>query len=190
MNFALTPDMTETKPMDGTNSFRRYSSQLLRFIRSKVNILEDAEDILQDVWYQYSLLANPGEINSVSGWLYSVARNKITDRFRKKKNVLLDDLIFESEDGAMTLKDILLVDENDDAVLNLLKEEFWEALQDAMNELPENQRKVFILNELEDKTLQEIADMENVPLKTIISRKGYAVKALRRKLDYLRQEFY
>ena len=188
MNIVTASLMADSKPFNLTDAIRTYGSQLFGFIRSKVGLTEDAEDILQDVWYQYSSLANPEEIGSVSGWLYRVAKNRITDRFRKQKNVLLDDLVYESEEGELTLKDVLLSNDRDDIELFLFKEEFWNALQNALDELPENQRRVFILNELEDKTLQEIADEEGVPLKTVISRKGYAVRYLRRKLDHLYQD--
>lgn len=180
--------MTESESSSFVETFKKYSSQLGRFIRQQVGMTEDAEDILQDVWYQYSVLANPDEINSVSGWLYRVARNKITDRFRKHKNVLLDDLVYEGEEGEITIKDILLADSQDDVGITFFKEEFWDTLKEALNELPENQRLVFILNEIEDMTLQEIADQEGVPIKTIISRKGYAVKHLRKRMEYLKQD--
>ena len=150
--------------------------------------MEDAEDILQDVWYQYSNLANPEEIISVSGWLYRTAKNRIIDKSRKKKNVLLDDLVYEGEEGELTLKDVLLLNDTNDAELFMFKEEFWNTLQEALEELPENQKRVFIMNELEDKTLREIAEIEGVPVKTVISRKGYAVKYLRKKLDILYQD--
>ena len=180
--------MAETKAFNLTDTIKRYGSQLFGFIKSRVRIVEDAEDILQDGWYQYSNLANPEEILSISGWLYRVAKNRITDRSRKQKNVLLDDIIIEGEEGELTLKDVLLSDDKDDVELFMFKEEFWNVLQNALEELPENQRRVFILNELEHKTLQEIADAEDVPLKTIISRKGYAVKYLRKKLDHIYQD--
>lgn len=180
--------MADPAPFNLADTIKRYGSQLFGFIKSRVGLVEDAEDILQDVWYQYSSLANPEEILSVSGWLYRVAKNRITDRSRKHKNLLLDDVVIEGEEGEVTLKDVLLSSDTEDIELFLFKEEFWSELQNALDELPENQRKVFILNELEDKTLQEIADMEGIPLKTIISRKGYAVKFLRKKLDHLYQD--
>ena len=88
--------MADTKAFNLTDTIKRYGSQLFGFIKSKVGLVEDAEDILQDVWYQYSNLANPEEILSVSGWLYRVAKNRIIDRSRKQKNLLLDDLLKES----------------------------------------------------------------------------------------------
>ena len=180
--------MADTKSFSLTDAIKSYGSQLFGFIKSRVGLVEDAEDILQDVWYQYSNLANPEEIISVSGWLYRVAKNKITDRSRKHKNLLLDDIVIEGDEGKMTLKDVLLSKDTDDIELFMFKEEFWNTLENALEELPENQRRVFILNELEDKTLREIAEEEGIPIKTVVSRKGYAVKFLRKRLDHIYQD--
>lgn len=166
-------------------TIKDYGKQLFGFIRSRVPTTEDAEDILQDVWYQLSNQSSPEDINSMSGWLHRVARNKIVDNYRKKKNERLDDS--EDEDG-LSIADFFLVEENDPDS-HELQELFWETLFDALEELPKNQRDVFILNELEDKTLQEIADMQNENLKTIISRKRYAVQHLRKRLEFLYNEF-
>ncbi|MBY0536772.1 MAG: RNA polymerase sigma factor [Chitinophagaceae bacterium] len=168
----------------------KYGKQLFAFIRGKVNKLEDAEDILQDVWYQFSRLANVDELESVSGWLYSVSRNKITDLYRKKKPDLIDDFSQEDEDGALQLREMLLMDNNNHPEKEYFRELIWEELLKALNELPEKQRKVFVLNEMEDRTLQSIADEEGENLKTIISRKLYAVKFLRKKLEPLYHELY
>jgi RNA polymerase sigma factor (sigma-70 family) len=164
-----------------------YGKQLLGYIRGKVNSDEDAEDILQDVWYQYSNLDELETIESVSGWLYRVAKNKITDRFRKKKTERLEDYARETESGEISFKEILLADTSDDPD-NFFKKIFWEELMNALEELPENQRTVFIQNELEERTLQEIADASGESIKTIISRKGYAVKHLRERLNDLYNE--
>jgi RNA polymerase sigma factor (sigma-70 family) len=161
-----------------------YGRQLFGFIRSRVKTNEDAEDILQDVWFQLSNQPEAQAIESVSGWLYRVARNKITDRYRKKKNELLDDYSFYNEDGDVNFKEILLADNNNPETEHL-RQLFWEELFSALDELPENQRRVFIQNELDDVTLQEIADKEGEKLKTIISRKRYAVLHLRKRLETL-----
>lgn len=166
----------------------QYGRQLLGFIRGKVATDEDAEDIIQDVWYQFSNVEETDTIESVSGWLYRVAKNKITDTFRKKKPEHIEDYVFESDDGEVNFKDILLTaaatpeDE-------FFKKMFWEELMNALEELPEKQRTVFVQNELEDKTLQQIADESGENLKTIISRKGYAVKHLRNRLNNLYNDF-
>jgi len=171
-----------------SQTVRKYGRQLLSFIKGKVNSLEDAEDILQEVWYQFSRLTNLEELENISGWLYSVSRNKIVDLYRKKKTDYLEDYSYENEDGELSFKDVLLLDDSQNPELALFKEVFWDALLKALDTLPENQKNVFILNEMEDKTLQEIADITGENIKTIISRKGYALKHLRKKLDPLYQE--
>ena len=166
----------------------RYGKQLLGFIRGKVATDEDAEDIIQDVWYQLSNTSEIAAIESLSGWLYRVAKNRITDTFRKKKPGHIADFTFESEDGEINFRDILLA-ESTSPEDEFFKKMFWEALMNALEELPEQQRYVFVQNEMEDRTLQAIADETGTNLKTIISRKGYAVKHLRNRLNNLYQDF-
>lgn len=168
---------------------KTYGRQLFAFIRNRVNTEEDAEDILQDVWYQLSSQTKSEDIISLSGWLYRVARNRITDNYRKKKDNNLDDLSAEDEDGNWQVPEFVATDSDDPETLQLQKI-FREALADALEALPENQRNVFVWNELEDMTLQEIADQENENIKTIISRKRYAVQHLRKRLEYLNHEFF
>ncbi|MBD0278994.1 MAG: sigma-70 family RNA polymerase sigma factor [Flavisolibacter sp.] len=164
---------------------KEYSKRLFRFIRSRVATDEDAEDILQDVWYQYT---NSEEIiEQVSGWLYRVARNKITDKYRKRSEALLDDFVYEDEEGSMNFKDILLTADSNPETEHL-RHLFWEQLFAALGELPSAQRDVFIQNELEDRTFAEIAAKTGENIKTLISRKGYAVKHLRKRLETLYKE--
>ena len=166
-----------------------YGGRLSRFIRGRVKSDEDAEDILQEVWFQLSNVVDVEGIEQISGWLFRVARNKITDRYRKKKPDSLSDHEYEEDLGLPGLKDILISDYDSPETV-YVKELFWQELFAALEELPENQRQVFIWNELEDMTLQQIADQTGEKLKTIISRKGYAVKHLRRRLISLYEEFF
>ncbi len=167
---------------------KNYGKQLSNFIRGRVSTDEDAEDILQDVWFQFSNVAEAEAIESVSGWLFKVARNKITDNFRKKKTDHIEDYSYENAEGEINFREMLLAD-NFAPEDQFLKEMFWEVLFDALNELPENQKEVFMLNELEEMTLQEIADLQGENIKTIISRKGYAIKHLRKRLEEVYNEF-
>lgn len=160
----------------------RFKKQLFSFIKNKVNIIEDAEDILQEVWYQFSKLSNMDDLENASAWLYAVTRNKITDFYRKKKTDNLEDYSYEDEQGDFSIKDALLIDDSNSPELAMFKETFWDVLMKALDELPENQRYVFIENEIEDKTLQIIADETGENIKTIISRKGYAMKHLKKRL--------
>ncbi len=183
------PVERDRQPMGNiTGIVKNYGNKLLSFIRGKVKSSEDAEDILQEVWYQLSNTINLEEIESMSGWLYRVAKNKVIDKYRKKPTDYLEDFIFEDENGNVSVKDILLSDFTDPAQQEL-KELFWDTLMSALDELPAAQRYVFVQNELEDKTLQEIATETGESIKTIISRKGYAVKHLRNRLKELYNEF-
>ena len=185
----MTITMVNQQKQSGViEAVKNYGKRLSRFIRSRVNSVEDAEDILQDVWYQLSNIVDIEQIEQLNAWLYRVARNKITDKYRKPSASSLDELGYENEDGEMLFKDILLSDFNTPET-EYLKEVFWQELFTALDELPENQKEVFIMNEFEDMTLQAIADLSGENLKTIISRKGYAVKYLRKRLQSLYEEF-
>ncbi len=176
--------MADKPKQNIVQAVKDYSKKLFGFIRAKVNTDEDAEDILQDVWYQFSNTSATQTIEQVSGWLFAVARNKITDKYRKKQPELLDDFSYEDEDGELNFTDILLA-ANGNPETEHIKNIFWEELFFALDELPENQRTVFVQNELEDKTLQQIAGESGENLKTIISRKRYAVQHLRKRLQHL-----
>jgi RNA polymerase sigma factor (sigma-70 family) len=164
-----------------------YGKGLFNFIRGKVTTEADAEDILQDVWYQLSNIDDTDEIEQLRGWLFKVARNKIIDKGRKKTEDLIEDLVYEDDEEEFNFADILLLDDSDPEA-EYIKDVFWQELFAALDELPENQKQVFVWNELEDKTLQQIADETGEKLKTIISRKGYAVKYLRKRLETLYNE--
>ena len=169
------------KPKRITDVVKEYGRALYVFIRGRVRSEADAEDVLQDVWTQFASQPEVEAIEQVSGWLYRVARNKITDRYRKKTTTPLEDLAYEEEDGELGFREILLADDHDPD-LSELKHIFWEELMAGLEELPANQREVFVQNELEEKTLQQIADEQGENLKTIISRKRYAVMKLRERL--------
>lgn len=183
MDATLIIRMNDTKQnITIAQTVNRFKKQLFSFIKNKVNIIEDAEDILQEVWYQFSKLSNMDDLENASAWLYAVTRNKITDFYRKKKTDNLEDYSYEDEQGDFSIKDALLIDDSNSPELAMFKETFWDVLMKALDELPENQRYVFIENEIEDKTLQIIADETGENIKTIISRKGYAMKHLKKRL--------
>ncbi len=188
MESTLNISMSDQNSISITKTIRQFGQKLFGFVRGRVKSIEDAEDILQDVWYQLSKLNNIAELENISAWIYEVARNKIIDKARKKNNLALEDYSFENEDGEFIFKEILLLDESNNPELAFFKDLFWKEFQIAIDELPPNQKEVFLLNEMEDMTLQQIADQKGENLKTIISRKGYAVKHLRNKLYYLYQE--
>ena len=188
METKTTASMSDERHFSITETVQQFGKRLFGFVRGKVKTTEEAEDILQDVWYQFSRLSNLDELENVSAWLYRVAQNRVTDNYRKKKTENLEDFTYENDENEISFKEILLLDENASPELAIFKEEFWSELMQALDELPENQKEVFLLNEIEDFTLQEIADQKGENLKTIISRKGYAVKHLRKRLQHLYNE--
>ncbi len=188
METITTASMSDERHFSITETVQQFGKRLFGFVRGKVKTTEEAEDILQDVWYQFSRLSNLDELENVSAWLYRVAQNRVTDNYRKKKTENLEDYTYENDENEISFKEILLLDENASPELAIFKEEFWSELMQALDELPENQKEVFLLNEIEDFTLQEIADQKGENLKTIISRKGYAVKHLRKRLQHLYNE--
>lgn len=151
------------------DTIERFQSPLLAFIRSRVGALADAEDILQEVWLQFAYRDQKDELQSESGWLYRVARNKIIDYYRRTSTEWLEDFMDEE------------IWEEDEDEMDV--DFFWEEFYEALDILPTNQREVFVMNELEGLTLQEIAEATGEKLKTIISRKGYAVRRLRDQLE-------
>ncbi|WP_428329150.1 RNA polymerase sigma factor [Mucilaginibacter sp.] len=180
--------MTDKSDKNIIKAISDYGKSLFNFIRGRVTTEADAEDILQDVWYQLSNINDTDDIDQLRGWLFKVARNKIIDKSRKKKEDLIDDLVYQDDEDEYNFAELLILDDSDPES-EYIKDLFWQELFTALDELPENQKQVFIWNELEDKTLQQIADETGEKLKTIISRKGYAVKYLRRRLEYLYNEF-
>lgn len=184
----MSAPMTEKRERNITGVVREYGKRLFGFIRNRVPTNAEAEDILQEVWYQLSNVVELDSIEQISGWLFRVARNRVTDSYRKQRPALLEDFNYEGEDGELPLEDILMADFPTPEDENL-KEIFWETLFEALDELPEKQRQVFVWNELEDQTFQEIADRTGENIKTLISRKRYAVQHLRTRLQDLYEEF-
>jgi len=170
-----------------TDTIKAYSKRLFGFIRQRVASKEDAEDILQDVFYQFA--GNADEIEQVSSWLFTVARNKVTDSYRKQKLPLVDDLSFAAsqDEERFDWKEFLLPD-NQTPETAYLRNLFWDELQSALDELPAEQREVFIQNELDDVPFKVIAEQTGVSVATLISRKRYAVLHLRERLLVLKEE--
>lgn len=166
-----------------TSTVRKNQGKIFGFIRNRVSNREDAEDILQEVWFQLSRIMNLDDIENVSAWLYKVARNKITDWYKKSKPLPADNDLFDEQEGVMIKN--LLFNHSETPEDKMFKDLIWQELMKGLDELPSNQREVFIQNELEGLKLREIAENTNEKLKTIISRKQYAVKHLRGKLRNL-----
>lgn len=166
-----------------SETINKERGKLLSFISNRTPTIEDAEDILQDVFYE---LVQSETIENTAAWLYRVARNKITDWYRKMKPDRLDDISFNGadEDEALLLSDIIPSMETS-ADKQLLLKLISEVLADTLDELPENQREVFVLHEIDGKSLKEIAELTDTGIKTVISRKRYAVLYLQDRLRSL-----
>jgi len=177
--------MSASKSNSITAIVSDYSRRLMGFIRKRVTNEADAEDILQDVFYQ--LLGNKEPIDQITSWLFTVTRNKIIDRSRKKQTVALDGLFFEGEDGEPVEWMDMLMDQSSDPETLYLRNLFRETLKEALDELPEDQKQAFVLNEMEGIPFKQIADETGIPVNTLISRKRYAVLHLRTRLADLHE---
>jgi RNA polymerase sigma factor (sigma-70 family) len=174
------------------NTIKKESGRLFNFIRKNVPTKEDAEDILQDVFYQFVRGFEEIEfMDRISAWLFRVARNKIIDSLRKKRTepLIEEKVIFpgDESDDPLTLVDILPdISALPDEVYwrNLI----WDEIEASLDELPEEQKEVFIMNEIEGLSFKEISRIKNEPVNTLLSRKRYAVLYLRKSLKNLFEE--
>jgi RNA polymerase sigma factor (sigma-70 family) len=182
--------MPEERENSIIQAITAYGKSLLGFIRRRVKNDADAEDILQDVWYQFSSVINSEPIEQTGAWLYRVARNKILDKHKKKTETLLDDMLPEGdadEDELLDFKSILMT-ETATPETEYLRNLFWEQLFHALDELPKEQRQVFIWHELDDVPFGEMAERTGENIQTLVSRKRYAVLHLRKRLKQLYDE--
>jgi len=170
-------------------TIKAYSKSLLMFIRKRVKNDADAEDILHDVWYQFSTLVNAAPIEQTSAWLYRVARNRILDKHKKHTETLLDDILINDGDtgDGPDFSGILMPEVTTPETV-YLRNLFWEQLFLALDELPEAQKQVFIWHEIEDISFDEMASRTGENTNTLVSRKRYAVLHLRKRLKQLYKE--
>jgi len=170
-----------------TDAVKQEQSRLRNFIRRRVPDSRDAEDILQDVFSELveaNRLLMP--IDHLTGWLFRVARNRITDLFRKKRPESLNEAI-NNEDESLTLEDLLPSPDAGPEGL-YARGVLLEELEDALDELPEEQREVFVGHEIEGRSFKEMAAESGVSVNTLLSRKRYAVQHLRQKLQGIYDE--
>ena len=173
-----------------TQVVRQEQGRLRNFIRRRVPDPLDAEDILQEVFYELveaNRLLMP--IEHVTGWLFRVARNRITDLFRKKKPESFSDAAVADEEGELLqLEDLLPPpDAGPDALY--ARSVLLEEIELALDELPEEQREVFVGHEIEGRSFKEMAAETGVSVNTLLSRKRYAVLHLRERLQSIYDEF-
>jgi len=167
----------------------RDETRLRSFIRKRVQDIGDAEDVLQDVFFELTeayRLTKP--IEEVTAWLYRVARNRITDLFRRKKAASLSDVVVGGDEDGRALEDLLpSPDAGPDAIY--ARHVLLDALDEALSELPEEQREVFVAHEVLGRSFKEIAEESGVSVNTLLSRKRYAVLHLRERLQELQEDF-
>jgi RNA polymerase sigma factor (sigma-70 family) len=165
-------------------------SRLRNFIRRRVPDPADVEDIVQEVFYELveaNRLLMP--IDHVTGWLFRVARNRITDLFRKKKPESLSDLGIEDEHGELLRIEDLLPSTDAGPEALYLRNVLLDELEDALDELPDEQREVFIAHEIEGRSFKELSAETGVNINTLLARKRYAVLHLRDRLQSIYDEF-
>jgi len=180
--------MPEEKDNYIIDTIKAYGKSLMGFIRKRVSNDADAEDILQDVWYQLSNVVNAEPIEQTGAWLYRVAKNKILDKHKKHRESLFDDFLAEDEEeGQSNFMELLMVEEATPES-TYLRNLFWEQLFIALDELPDEQKQVFIWHELEDLSFDDISEKTGVKFNTLVSRKRYAVLHLRSRLKQLYDE--
>lgn len=184
----LTLSMADEQNQSLIQVVEKERKRLLEFIRRRVPTQEDAEDVLQDVFYElvntYRLMK---PVEQMASWLFTVARNKITDRYRKKKPDSLEEHFAKrtGDDGdRLDISDFLPGNMNSPET-EMMREAITQNLLKALEELPKEQRDVFVMHEIEDKSFQEIAEITGANTNTLLSRKRYAVLYLRERLQNL-----
>ena len=164
--------------------------RLRNFIRRRVPDPSDVEDIVQDVFYELveaNRMLMP--IEHVTGWLFRVARNRITDLFRKKKPESFSEAAIEGEDGELLRIEELLPSPEDGPEALYFRNALLDELEIALGELPEEQRAVFVAHDLEGRSFKEMAAETGVNVNTLLARKRYAVQHLRERLQNIYEEF-
>ena len=169
-------------------AFARDEPRLRSFIRRRVLSVSDTEDVLQDVFYeliQAYRMMKPAE--QVTAWLYRVAKNRITDLFRRRKTSSLHEPV-GTEDDSLMLEDLLpSPDDGPDAIY--ARNVVLAALDEALEELPKEQREVFLAHEFEGRSFKEMAEETGVGMNTLLARKRYAVLHLRKRLQQMDKQF-
>lgn len=185
--------MSENQNESIRQTVEKERRRLLEFIRRRVPTQEDAEDVLQDVFYElvntYRLMK---PVEQMASWMFTVARNKITDRYRKKKPDSLEEhfAVRAGDDGdRLDISDFLPGNMNAPDT-DMMREAIMNGLEKALEELPKEQREVFIMHEIEDKSFQEISEITGANVNTLLSRKRYAVLFLRERLQNLYNDLF
>ncbi len=175
-------------------SIEKDRRRLFDFIRRKISSDLDAEDLVQDVLYQFFNTTRTEAIENTTAWLYRVAGNKIIDWYRKRKTLSLEQINSmhnESDEDNIPLHlEDMLFDPKENPDVLYLRSTVWPLLADTLDELPEEQKEVFVMNELEGKSFKEISELTGISINTLLSRKRYAMLYLREQLADLYEEFF
>mgnify|MGYP003948905933 CR=1 FL=1 len=169
----------------------KQGARLRNFIRKRVPNEADVEDLLQEVFYELveaNRLLMP--IEYVTGWLFQVARNRITDLFRKKKPEAFSDAAVVDEEGELLRIEDLLPSPDAGPEAAYLRKEMLHELELALGQLPREQREVFVAHEVEGRSFRELAEESGVSINTLLSRKRYAMLHLRERLRSIHDEFF
>jgi RNA polymerase sigma factor (sigma-70 family) len=189
---ALTPDpVTTDQNRRFSETIAREQTRLRQFIRRRVPDSSDAEDILQEVFYElldaYRLMK---PVEQVGAWLFRVARNRIIDLFRRRRpSVLGNDSVLANEEGEAHQWEDLLPSPEAGPEAAYARSVLLDELDAALDELPEEQRAVFVAHEIEGRSFKELSEATGVGVNTLLSRKRYAVLQLRRRLQAIYDEF-
>jgi RNA polymerase sigma factor (sigma-70 family) len=174
-------------PQTAAQIFTAYRERLTNFIRKRVALLEDAEDITQEVFYQFAKMDSIAcPVEQTTAWLYQVARNKIINHQSKKRDAELP-VYYNDEDDEFVFQDIadVVFDTELTPETEYLRSMILDEVKTALTELPEEQRIVFEQTEFSGLSVKEVAEKTGVPVNTVLSRKHYAVLHLRKRLKYL-----
>ncbi|MFP4090967.1 MAG: RNA polymerase sigma factor [Cyclobacteriaceae bacterium] len=177
--------LADRREVEIEQTVRQERVRLLNFIRQRVPDRDDAEDILQDVFMQFTQAYRKIEsIERVTAWLFRVTRNKIADLYRKKKPEAFSSMRSRDaeDEEALSLEDVL-PHMNFDPEDSMMRDVIWEAIQAALEEMPQAQREVFVMHEFEDVSFREMSEASGESINTLLSRKRYAVQFLRKKLE-------
>ncbi len=179
--------MTTEQSHKLVESFKAEYHKLFGYIRSKISSPEESEDLLQEVFVQ--LLSNLNVLDSVdnlTGWLYTVTRNKIIDWYRKRKHPVVS--LDEPIENGIRFEDVL-AEEIPDSLNEVDRDYVYQAIMDSIDELPEKQNYVFIEQVINGRTFRELAEETGESQNTLIARKRYAILYLREQLTEIRKLF-
>lgn len=178
----------ENKSIDSI--FKENAPRLRSFVMSRIGNRDDADDIVQDTFYQFlrtiSIMDNP--IGQVTSWLYTVAHNLLINHGKKHREVLLPKTNNDDDPMLAELSEIMVASDDDNPDVLMLRNMVWEELDKAMAELPAEQREAITMTEVQGLSVKEAASAMQIPVGTFLSRKHYATLHIRKRLKTLYED--